>query len=123
MKKGVFILSFLLLLMSARPLWALSKDGRTSMGPAARTGYVLMRGVGNAVGIPFELSGTLVREYRMHSRLWPFTWPPRFFTNVCVRAVSIVTDVVFFPFIAPFTDDLSPVTEAFDLPEYPWQNE
>ena len=121
MKKTVFILS--LLLMVSQPAWALSTDGRTTLGPLARVGYVMMRGAANAAGLPFEIPGTIVREYRMHSRLWPVTWMPRFFTNVCIRVSSITNDIVFFPFVAPFTNDLSPFTEAYDLPEYPWQSE
>ena len=121
MKKTILIL--FLILASAAPAWALSSDGRTDMGPLARSGYVIMRGVGNLAGSPMEIPGTIVREHRMHPWLWPLTWPPRLFTNVGVRITSIVTDVAFFPVVAPFTDDLSPVTEAFDLPEYPWQND
>ena len=123
MKKAGFIL-LLLLLPVFQPAWALNADGRTDMGGFARVGYVLMRGAGNAAGVvPFELPGTLAREYRMHPRLWPVTWFPRFFGNVCVRAASIVNDVGLYPFVAPFTNDLSPVTEPFDLPEFPWQSE
>ena len=121
MKKTILLALFLLL--AVQPAWALSPDGRTDMGPLARVGYVLMRGVGNAVGIPFEIPGTFVRESHMHPRLWPITGLPRLFTNAVVRVSSIANDIVFYPFIAPFTNDLSPHTEAFDLPEYPWQIE
>ena len=121
MKKSGFI--FLLLLTACQPAWALSADGRTEMGGAARVGYVFMRGVVNFAGLPFEIPGTITREYRMHSRLWPLTGMPRFFSNVCIRFTSIINDVVFFPFEAPFTNDLSPFTEAYDLPEFPWQKE
>ena len=121
MKKTAFILFFLLLL--AQPVWALSADGRTDMKPMARMGYVMMRGLGGAAGLPFEISGTFVREHRMHPRLWPVTFVPRLLNNLFIRTASIVNDVVIFPFVAPFTNDLSPFTEAFDLPEFPWQSE
>ncbi|HLD50085.1 MAG TPA: hypothetical protein VJC08_02690 [bacterium] len=121
MKKTVLIFSFLLLV--ARPAWALSTDGRTDRKPMARVGYVMMRGVGGAVGLPFEISGTFAREYRAHPRLWPITWVPRLINNLVIRTASSATDMAVFPFAAPFTNDLSPSTEVFDLPEYPWQRE
>ena len=121
MRKTIFILSFLF--VAAQPAWALSEDGRTDKGPVARVGYVMMRGLAGAAGSPFEISGTLRREYRTHPHLWPVTWIPRLGTNLLIRIASIVNDVGIFPFVAPFTNDLSPFTEAFDLPEYPWQNE
>ncbi len=121
MKKTALIFSFLLML--ARPAWALSTDGRTEMKPVARVGYVMMRGIGGAAGIPFELSGTLARETRMHSRLWPITWVPRLANNLIIRTASIANDIAIYPFAAPFTNDLSPSTEAFDLPEFPWQKQ
>ena len=120
MKKTAFILAFLF--TATGPAMALDQDGRTTMGPLARVGYVMMRGAANAAGSPFEISGTLTREYRMHSRLWPLTWTPRFLRNLAIRLTSIVNDIFFSPFVAPFTNDLSPFTEAFDLPEYPWQS-
>ena len=121
MKKTAFI--FLFLLVAAQSAWALSTDGRTDKKPMARVGYVMMRGLGGAAGLPFEISGTLAREYRMHPRLWPITWVPRLVNNLLIRTASIVNDIVVYPFVAPFTNDLSPFTEAFDLPEFPWQSE
>ena len=120
MKKGLILL--LLIVMMAQPAWALSADGRTTMNPVARIGYVLLRAVGNVAGIPFEISGSMRREYGMHKWLWPVTWMPRFFGNIAIRGASIANDVLVYPFTAPFTNDLSPFTEAYDLPEYPWQN-
>ncbi len=121
MKKTALILLFLLLM--ARPGWALSQDGRTTMGPWARVGYVMNRGLVNVVSFPYEMVGTIAREREIHSRAWPLTWLPRFLNNSAVRVASGFNDFLVQPFVVPHTDDLSPMTEPFDLPEFPWQRE
>jgi hypothetical protein len=46
---------------------------------------------------------------------------PRTVTNIFIRSVSAVYDLVLTPFVQPFTDDTSPLTDAMGLPVYPWQ--
>lgn len=82
---------------------------------------VLGRGLGNWVGLPAELGTTLVREIRMHPKAWPVTYAPRLITNGVARAFSGANDIIFFPWVVPFSDDTSPWTQGLGLPDYPWQ--
>ena len=104
MKKKAFVL--LLLIVTAHPAWAaaLDQDGHTTMPPLERSGYVFVRGLGNLIGFPFEIPGSMVREHRTHNYVWPVTWIPRFVIHGMVRISSIVNDVAVQPFVAPFTD-------------------
>lgn len=111
----------LVLLLVVTPVAFAYEDGRTEKGPMARSGTVFMRGVGNILGMPMELSSTLVRETEMHSRLWPVTYAPRLVQNIFLRAASGVNDAFFLPWVVPFTDDISPWTEPMGLTDYPWQ--
>jgi hypothetical protein len=120
MKKTIWIL--LALMCLSRPAWALDPDGRTDMGAWGRAGYVMSRGLLNAFTIPMEIPSTFIREHRMHPKAWPLTFIPKFLFNFgIVRTPSAINDIGFYPWYVAFTDDLSPWTEAFDLPPYPWQ--
>jgi hypothetical protein len=120
MRKGFAL--FCLLLVFPITLHA-EVDGRTSDGVFKRIGRVMARGVLNVVGLPAELFGTAARETEIHPKLWPVTMVPRGITNIIIRATSAVNDLTFFPLYLPFTNDITPWTEAFDLPVYPWQKE
>lgn len=100
-----------------------SVDGRTTRGPLARLGMVEGRGLLNLLGSPAELCSTARREMELHPRLWPVTYLPRFFANAVLRVTSGVADIAFYPWVVPFTDDISPWTEPYGLPVYPWQKE
>ena len=97
-------------------------DGHTDQGIGAREGIVLGRGLGNILTLPFEIPRTIKSETEIHPKLWPVTFLPRTLTNLLLRAVSAVNDVIIYPFAVPFTDDISPMTESFDLPDYPTHN-
>ena len=84
---------------------------------------VIGRGLMNVAGLPMEIPLTLAREGEMRRWLWPASFLPRLVTHIVIRSASAVNDIFFFPFVAPFTDDLSPWTGPMGLPEYPWQFE
>ena len=117
MKKIIF---GLILFLSCISLAQASEDGRTTKGGFVREGMVLGRGVLNILGSPFELIRTPATEPSTHKWLWPVTSIPRSVTNFIVRATSGVNDILVYPFVAPFTNDISPLTEPMDLPEYVW---
>jgi hypothetical protein len=116
----VSVLSGFLLVACAQPCRAAYEDGRTDHGVLMRLLIVEGRGLANAVALPLEIPRTVVQEHRYHRWLWPATFIPRMLTNIFMRATSAVNDVAFFPWILPFTDDISPLTEGVGLPEYPW---
>lgn len=117
MRKLTFAMLFLF--MMASPLYA-SLDGRTDKGPMARVGMVMGRGLLNLAGLPAEFFYTPVEEIKNHPKAWPFTFIPRTVTNIIFRAASAGNDIALFPWVVPFTDDISPWTEPMGLPEYPW---
>jgi len=75
----------------------------------------------NIVGMPAEIPRTFIHEAKEHPWVSPFTGSLRLVNNIFLRTTSAVNDIAFFPLIAPFTDDLSPLTEPMGMPEYPWQ--
>ena len=121
MKKFYFLLIFVFLFCATAR--AASEDGKTTKGPMARVGTVMVRGLAGVVGLPIEIPRTTVKEIRLHHKIWPITFVPRTAQSIIIRTTSAFNDFVFFPVIVPFTDDISPWTEAFDLPEYPWQKQ
>jgi hypothetical protein len=82
---------------------------------------VFIRGTTNAALLPVETLSTLSREARDHNWLWPITYMPRMINNIIYRAASATNDILFMPFIAPFSDDTQPLTEGMGLPRYPWK--
>lgn len=110
----------MLFLLLASPAWAYD-TGRTEDGVLKRIAHVEGRGFLNLLGMPAELVRTPVEEARVHSRLWPVTFLPRAVTNIFIRSVSGVYDILLAPFVQPFTDDTSPLTDSMGLTEYPWQ--
>jgi hypothetical protein len=121
MKKISAILAFSFILFAV-PLHADDVDGRTSMGAVERIGYVIKRGVINALTFPWEMVRTPKVEKELHPKLWPATAPFRTVANMVLRASSSVHDMALFPLYLPLTNDISPWTEGFDLPEYPWED-
>ncbi len=98
-------------------------DGRTERGVWGREAIVLGRGLLNIPGTVAEVFATPMREPAMHPKAWPITGLIRIPTNVIIRAVSAVNDLLVYPWMVPFTDDLSPFTEPMGLPEYGWNRE
>lgn len=117
MKKIIFLAAALFLIPCAAYAGI---DGRTDKGVWAREGMVLGRGLLNIPGTVVEVFATPFREPAIHPKAWPITGLIRIPTNVIIRAVSAVNDLVVYPWVVPFTDDLSPFTEPMDLPEYAW---
>ena len=114
---GLFIFIFLYSSTASASL-----DGRVKNTTAkGRFGIVLSRGVLNMVSLPLEFIRTAVSEKETHPKAWGFTVGPRMLTNFFLRFASAVNDTFVFPWYTPWTDDLSPWTEAFGLPDYPWQ--
>lgn len=100
---------------------AYEEDGHTDHGFWARLVKVESRGFLNFVGIPFEFVRTIIVEADKHPRLWPVTVFGRWPLNIGYRIASITNDIFFLPWILPYTDDISPLTEPMGISEYPWQ--
>lgn len=111
---------FALMMMFSIPVFAsLDETGRTTDGPVKRMGYVAERGVEGLVGaIPCDIPQISKKEFQENKWVAPVSVLPRVATLVVVRAVSSIHDIAVMPLIAPFTDDLSPITESFDIPEF-----
>ena len=122
MKKIILLIAFMMF-TSGTLFAAVDQDGRSTSGPVARSGMVFNRGVWNIVGLPIEISSTMIRESDIHHWLWPITSLPRSVHHVFVRATSGVNDIFFEPVAVMFTNDVSPMTEPMGLPTYPWQRE
>ncbi len=103
----------------------LEREGRSDLSPKQRVGYVMKRGALNVLSefAFLEVGRTAEIEKREHPKSWLLRLPPFGFTNYAYRMFSGLFDLVVFPFVAPFTDDIRPLTETFDLPEYPWIKE
>ena len=111
----------LILILLAPSAHAVDTDGRTNKGVLAREGMVMGRGLLCLLSLPYEPVRTTIAETEIHPRLWLFTFLPRAVLNTFVRVISGGHDVLIFPFYVPFTNDLSPWTQAYDLPDYAWQ--
>lgn len=111
----------MLILLLTPALYAHANDDPSTRSPLGRVFEVETRGILNVIGLPAEVGTTGAREVEMHSRLWPVTYLPRFFTNVMIRSASALHDIVIMPFTAPFTRDIKPWTRPLGLPDYPWQ--
>ena len=121
--KKAFLIVILLSLALTPSVFADSIDGRTDKGPMERTAFVFQRGLKNVFGSLAEVRATYKREKKVTPKWWPVTYVPRTFSHVLIRIASGTHDALFHPWVAPFTDDISPFTEVYDLPEYPWQVE
>ncbi len=119
MKKCIFFLFFFVFPLSAYA----GLDGRTEKGVWAREGMVLGRGLLNVIGTPVEVFATPMREHTIHPKAWPITGIIRIPTNVIARASSALNDLVLYPWIVPFTDDISPLTEPMGISEYAWSRD
>lgn len=119
--KKIWIAAVLVTLMTA-PAQAYD-TGRSEDSFLKRWLSVEARGFVNLVSTPFELVRTPVVEARSRKWIWPVSSVPRFITNVFARATSSVYDIAFSPFVQPFTNDVTPLTEPLGLPDYAWQFE
>ncbi len=90
---------------------------------ASRIPAIMIRGIGNFVMTPLEIVRTPVAESKEHPRLWPVTFLPRAVRNMVYRACSGVYDIVFYPFAAPFVDEVPPLTEKMGIAEDIWEFE
>ena len=98
-------------------------DGHTSAGPWTREAMVISRGLINLATLPLEIPRSFNQEKEWHTKLWPVTGLPRAFDNIFMRWASSLHDILIFPWVVPYTDDLSPLTEPMGLPEYPWEKD
>ncbi len=121
-----YLFAGLLALILAAPALALEVDesGRTEAGPLNRSAYVLARGVTGVATIPCDIYRTGRTEIQSHRWLWPFTMLPRQFTNIVARTASSAHDFFIAPWaIAPYTDDITPMSEGLGLPDFPCQRQ
>ncbi|HXV27390.1 MAG TPA: hypothetical protein VD913_00345 [bacterium] len=115
------LLTFFIFLSVASPLFA-AVDGQTDHGPLTRIAIVEGRGLTNLLALPLvDLPRTVGSEVRMHHWLWPVSVIPRIATHLVIRVTSSFYDIAVYPWKAPFSNDISPITEPMGLPEYPWQ--
>lgn len=120
MNKKVFFFAFLFI-VTVSPLRA--EDARSGKGVFRRLLEVEGRGFVNVLALPAEIPGAFLREKEMHRKIWPVTLAPRLINNLIVRSASAANDIFFYHWTVPFTEDRTPMTAHFDLPEYPWQRE
>ena len=81
------------------------------------------RGWTNIATCPWEFVRTFKAEKKEHSKAWYIKAVPAGFMNLFVRASSGVYDAAILPFYFKLIDDTTPITEHFDLPEYPWKDD
>lgn len=120
MEKKVALILMGLLFFGASPLFASETAKKECV--FKKIASVEARGVVNVVTSPLEVVATGKREIKMHPRLWPATYLPRFLGNFVVRIVSGVNDILVLPWYVAWGDDI-PLTRGFDLPDYAWQRD
>lgn len=82
------------------------------------------RGLVNVLTLPAELVSTFKREKTNHPKAYPVSFIPRSLCNIVIRIASAANDIFISPIVAPFVDETPhPITEAMELPVYPWQTE
>ena len=121
MKKWILSISFLILAVTPVFAGSVYEDGRSDKGIFGRIVEVEKRGILNFVGTAAELIYTPMAEPAKHRYVWPITMIPRTLSNILMRFTSAVADIACLPWILPFTDDISPLTEAMGMAEYPWK--
>ena len=112
---------YLILSLAVCPELFAYDTGHSEDGVFKRIAKIEMRGLLNIIGLPAELIRTPIEESRVHKKVWPVTMFPRILTNIFTRAVSGIYDAAFAPFVQPFSNDTSPLTDGLGLPDYPWQ--
>lgn len=120
MEKKVALILMGLLFLGASSLFASETAKKECV--FKKIASVEARGIVNIVTSPLEVVATGRREIKMHPRLWPVTYVPRFIGNLVVRIVSSANDVFVLPWYVAWGDD-TPVTRGFDLPDYAWQRD
>lgn len=102
----------------------ITKEGRSELNPVQRSAYVFGRGLLNFFTSPLEIVRTFKVEREWHPKAWPVSYLPRTLYNFLIRVSSSAYDIAFFPwFVVPFTDDIRPFTNYYDLPDYAFQDE
>ena len=81
------------------------------------------RGIVNLFTWPGEAVNAFTTEKKDHPRAWPATYLPRFLANFLTRLGSGVYDILVLPWYAAATNDTTPLTRRFDLPDYVWEKE
>jgi len=119
MKKIQFVL-ILFICVTLVPQWAFAKR-ENSGNYFQKVGEVQGRALMSGLSFPSEVVLTPAREIKKHPKAWPFTVLPRMMMNMGVRITSAAYDAFFYPFVAPFTDDVTPLTENMGLKDYAHQ--
>lgn len=81
------------------------------------------RGLVNFLTTPSEVFYTLKTEKKEHPKAWPLSYIPRFFTKAATRVGSSAYDMLVLPWFVRQSEDNTPLTRRFDLPDYAWQKE
>lgn len=98
---------------------AVDATGRTEDGAFKRVGVVMARGLEGFGGLfPCDVPRIVKQEVQTQKYFSPITVIPQVVMGAAARSISSFHDIFFAPMIVPFTDDISPITEAFDMPDY-----
>lgn len=114
------LLTALILAMGVSPLCAAEM---TTGEKSSRIPAIMVRGLFDALSTPAEFYYTPLHESKEHPKLWPLTSVTRTGTNIFYRLGSAIYDVGFYPFAAPFVDEVPPLTEKMGLAADVWENE
>ena len=120
MKKRILLAVVFIFLMNL-PSQAFAAVYKPNMAPLKKLGNVMGRGALNVLASPWEFVRTSQEEKDFHPRAWPLTALPMSFHHMLVRIGSGVADILCYSWVAPFNEIMTPLTQHFSLPEYPWQ--
>lgn len=85
-------------------------------------GLLTGRGLVNMATALLEFPRAFRVEKKEHPHMWPIGFLPRYTTFAIYRFVSGTMDLIFHPWIIPFSDETPrPWTEPMGLPDYIWQ--
>lgn len=118
MKKTVWLAIFLILGLSHSA--ALAKDNMNASA-TQKIGTTMSRGLINLSTLWMELPATALDERKKNPKIWYLTTLPASFTKMVFRFTSAAVDLGVYPFVAPFSDDIDPWTQAMGLPDYAYQ--
>jgi hypothetical protein len=121
MEKKIVLILIGMLLLGTSPL--LAGETAKKEGFWKQAGAIEGRGLVNFLSMPLEFRKAAVIETQDHPKAWPLTYVPRLFTNLATRLTSSVNDFLVLPLSSMATQDTTPLTRRFDMPDYAWQKE
>lgn len=119
MKKTILLLAVFVLIASSA---FADTEERTTKGFWGKEGTVMGRGAVNILTCLSEHYYTIVREKKLYPESHAISYIPKSFLNVITRISSGAYDMIPLAIMAPFTDNLTPLTKPMGLPDYPWSD-